>query len=262
MINDSHIHTSFSTDSDTPPEEVIKRAITLGMKGICITDHYDADVPYGVWAFDPEEYFRVLTPLKEKYAGRIDVHIGIEVGLQPHLRGHFEDLFGKYPFEFVIGSIHILDGKDPYYRDEYDMKDDEYFRRYFAYSAECFEACKGLYDAVGHLDYVVRYAYGGKEAYTYEKYAAFIDPVLDAAVSGGAALEINTGGLRKGAGMLHPAEAAVKRFIEKGGRKFTVGSDAHFARDVGSGFDAAAVLLEALGVSQRGENDGGLYLLC
>ena len=240
------MHTSFSTDCGTPPEDVIKAALSLGMSDICITDHYDADVTYGNWVFDPEEYFRVLFPLKEKYRGAIDVHIGIEIGLQPHLRAHFEELFAKYPFEFVIGSIHVLDGKDPYYRDEFDMTDDEYFRAYFTYSAECFEACKGLYDTAGHLDYVVRYAYKGSEEYSYERYADLIDPILDTIIKSGAALEINTGGLRKGAGMLHPAEGAVRKYLEKGGRKFTVGSDAHRAGNVGSGFEEAERFLDSL----------------
>ena len=74
MINDTHLHTAFSPDSSTPPEEVIKRAVSLRMSDICITDHYDYDVTYGNWAFDPDEYFEVLTPLKEKYKDDINVH--------------------------------------------------------------------------------------------------------------------------------------------------------------------------------------------
>lgn len=45
MIADCHMHTSFSTDSKARPEEMIERAIALGMKEICITDHYDMDYP-------------------------------------------------------------------------------------------------------------------------------------------------------------------------------------------------------------------------
>ena len=249
MISDTHVHTSFSPDSSAPPEDMIKRAAELGMSTVFITDHYDADVTYGDWAFDPDEYFEILGPLKEKYRGTIDVKIGIEIGLQPHLVSHFQKLFSDYPFEYVIGSIHVLDGKDPYYRDEYDMTDDEYFRMYFQYSAECFEACKGLYDTVGHLDYVVRYAYSGTKEYSYEKYAAWIDPILDAAVESGAALEINTGAIKYGQDILHPAEAVVRKYLEKGGRKFTVGSDAHRVRDIGRGFGRAEEYLQSFGVN-------------
>ena len=43
MIADSHMHTSFSSDSDTPMEKMVEQAIALGMESICITDHYDKD---------------------------------------------------------------------------------------------------------------------------------------------------------------------------------------------------------------------------
>ena len=45
MKADFHMHTNFSTDSQMSPEEVIKRAIELGLKTICITDHQDMDFP-------------------------------------------------------------------------------------------------------------------------------------------------------------------------------------------------------------------------
>ena len=47
---DFHMHTSFSGDSDAPMEEVIQRAIALGLTHICITEHYDPDYVYA-----PEE---------------------------------------------------------------------------------------------------------------------------------------------------------------------------------------------------------------
>jgi len=45
MISDSHLHTAFSTDSDTPAERQIEKAISLGMRSVCITDHMDMDFP-------------------------------------------------------------------------------------------------------------------------------------------------------------------------------------------------------------------------
>ena len=43
---DFHLHTSFSGDSDALMEDVIKKAISLGLTHICITEHYDPDYVY------------------------------------------------------------------------------------------------------------------------------------------------------------------------------------------------------------------------
>ena len=37
-IYDCHLHTEFSADSETPVRDQLEKAISLGMKEICITD--------------------------------------------------------------------------------------------------------------------------------------------------------------------------------------------------------------------------------
>ena len=89
--SDCHMHTEFSSDSETPVRSMIEGAIKKGLREICLTDHYDKDYPRvpdieGIpFVFDPEEYCRTLAGLKEEYSGRITVRTGIEIGLQPHL---------------------------------------------------------------------------------------------------------------------------------------------------------------------------------
>ena len=43
--SDNHVHTYFSTDSDTPMEEMLKTAIDKGFTSICFTDHMDYNFP-------------------------------------------------------------------------------------------------------------------------------------------------------------------------------------------------------------------------
>ena len=257
MINDTHLHTSFSEDCSTPPEDIIRRAAALGMKEICITDHYDRDFPFDGWIFDPDEYFRTLLPLKKEYEGQLDVHIGVEIGLQPHLKDFYGQFLKNWPFEFVIGSIHVLLGDDPYFRERYDMTDEEYYRAYFGYMLECVRSCAGVFDVLGHLDYVVRYGFDGPAEYSYARYAEYIDPILDIAIENDTALEINTGAIKYGQDILHPSEDVVRKYLEKGGRKFTVGSDAHRPQDVGRGFDRAREYLESFGVKVPAPDEPG-----
>ena len=42
---DTHIHTSFSTDSETDMQEQILTSYKKGLEGICITDHMDYNFP-------------------------------------------------------------------------------------------------------------------------------------------------------------------------------------------------------------------------
>ena len=41
MLCDYHVHTSFSDDSVYPMEEVVKKAISLGLDEICFCEHTD-----------------------------------------------------------------------------------------------------------------------------------------------------------------------------------------------------------------------------
>ena len=51
MYSDSHLHSSFSSDSDTPMEEMIQTAISKGLSSMCFTEHQDLDFPPGEFDF-------------------------------------------------------------------------------------------------------------------------------------------------------------------------------------------------------------------
>ncbi len=97
ILSDCHVHTSFSGDSSASPESVIEHALDLHMAHLCLTDHMDYDyVEDGLcFEFDPKLYFQQLTALRSRYQDRIELNIGIELGLQPYLnkRHHKPDLF-------------------------------------------------------------------------------------------------------------------------------------------------------------------------
>ena len=56
MISDYHMHTSFSGDSTADPHDMADRAISLGMKSICITDHMDTDSEEPEFILDTDRY--------------------------------------------------------------------------------------------------------------------------------------------------------------------------------------------------------------
>ena len=73
MINDCHLHTAFSGDSDTPVRRQIEKAMELGMKEICITDHHDYDSGFCDTDFnlDIPSYLSALKAFQAEYEGRI-----------------------------------------------------------------------------------------------------------------------------------------------------------------------------------------------
>lgn len=115
-IADCHMHSFFSSDSEAPTEEMVKRAVELGLPAICLTDHYDMDYSTGEFQLDTPAYAAKIRELQEKYRDKIDIRFGVELGLQLHLKERMEEYVNAWPFDYVIGSMHVIDGKDPIMR--------------------------------------------------------------------------------------------------------------------------------------------------
>lgn len=169
---DYHVHTSFSGDCNIAPRIMIERALSLGLTHLCLTDHMDYDYTDGdlCFEFDPKVYFEQLLPLKEEFADRIDLRIGIELGLQPYLTKKHHNLIFSYPFDFVIGSVHLVNGKDPYYPVFFEgRKESTAYEEYFECCIQNLESYSN-FDTFGHLDYIVRYGPNKNKYYSFERY--------------------------------------------------------------------------------------------
>ena len=255
MTSDFHMHTEFSTDSDTPVREMIEGAIRKGLKKICITDHYDQDYPYyeelgkDAFTFDLEQYFKKLTPLKEEYAGRIDVRIGVEIGLQPHLGEFYKKFANAYPFDFIIGSVHLVHGTDPYYQEIFQNKtDEEAYRETFIETLENIKAVDD-FDVLGHMDYICRYGRHKSREYSYARFSDEIDAILKTLIEKGKGIEMNMSGFKYGLGFCHPHPDVLKRYRQLGGEIITVGADGHCPEHIAYDFDKVSEILKSCGFS-------------
>lgn len=262
ITSDFHMHTAFSTDSETPVRAMIEGAIAKGLKTICITDHRDEDYPFyeemgeHAFLFDVDAYFCELNALREEYADRIDVRIGIELGLQPHLGKSYRELVNKYPFDFVIGSVHVVEGTDPYYGEIFHKRSDEdAYRKTFR---ETLENLKNVetFDVLGHIDYVVRYGKYQDKEYSYERFAPELDAILKVVIEKGKGIELNTAGWKYGLGFAHPHPEVLKRYRELGGEIITIGADAHKPEHIAYDFEKVSGLLRACGFEYYTEFKG------
>lgn len=249
MRADVHMHCNFSGDSEARPEDMAEAAIEKGLEVICFTDHYDKDCfdwgPEDV--LDEERYFKEMPALRERYRDQIDIRIGIEIGLQPHLGDYYREFTERYPLDFVIGSSHSVQGHDTATRKIYsNHTDQEAYRIYFEEMLKNVQNIKA-YDVLGHMDYMVRYSNQGVKSYSCDDYMDVIDEILKQIITDGKGIELNTSGLKYGIGFAHPHGKILKRYRELGGEIITVGSDGHVPEHIAYGFHLVDELLKESG---------------
>ncbi len=249
MLWDTHIHTQFSGDSTAAPADMVRAAIAAGLDGICITDHLDYDYREhpGMFLLDLPAYAREIRALQEQFDGQLPIRYGIELGLQPHVVTDNRAVTDRYPFDFIIGSSHVVHHVDPYYPVYFEGRtEEEGYREYFASILENIDT-DADYDVYGHIDYVVRYGPNRNREYSYAKYADLIDEILRLLIARGKGIEVNTAGFKYGLGHPHPTEDILRRYRELGGEILTLGSDAHAPEHVAYAFDKLPALLQDLG---------------
>ncbi|MDY3919872.1 MAG: histidinol-phosphatase HisJ family protein [Candidatus Limivivens sp.] len=250
MQADFHIHSSFSADSDTPMEDMVQEGIRKGLRLMCFTEHMDRDYPDDpehAFEVDTAAYYQELMALKERYAPQIQLLFGIELGLEPHLAASHRGYLADWPFDYVIGSSHLVNRRDPYYPSFYEGREEaDCYLEYFQSVLTNLQAFSEM-DAYGHLDYVVRYGPNQNRYYSYEAYRDILDEILKLLIEKDVALEVNTAGFKYGLGHPNPQEDVLRRYRELGGEKITVGSDGHAPEHLAFAFGQIRSLLESCG---------------
>ena len=252
IFTDYHTHSYFSGDCDTPTEQMIEKAISLGMTHLCFTEHLDLDYPHRQgetldFNLDTDKYRNEFLSLKEKYQKQLTLLCGVELGLQKHILSDLHNYTQRHPFDFIIASSHLCNGGDPYYPDFFDnRKEEDVYEEYFVSILENVKAFSD-YDVYGHLDYIVRYGPNKDARYSYEKYRDIFDSILKNIIENGKGIELNTGGIKYGLKDLHPATSILKRYKELGGEILTIGSDAHTPENLLHHFLRAKDVLEECG---------------
>ena len=230
---DAHLHTDQSPDSNVPVDVYAALALERGIKELAITDHVDfdrRDPAYDYVAFSERE--RVVRAAAERWAPRgVVIRFGAELTYNQTWETELRDHLKRHRYDYTIGSVH--DWPDsPYIPSRIgtwatSRPIDEVVAPYFD---EIIAAARsGLFDTIGHLDVVKRYLYPLIRPTDFGARPELLDPALAAIAESGAALEINTSGLRHRVAETYPAPWALARFREFGGVHAVTGSDAHRA---------------------------------
>lgn len=266
MLADYHVHTEFSDDSDCTMEQIVEAAIDLGLNEICFTDHVD----YGIkkdWdepgemiyrqggPGEPAEmplanphyhiYYRTFEELGYLYGDKISLKFGLEFGVQVETIPRYQQLFGRYPFDFIILSVHQIENKE-FWTQEFQQgkTQDEYIQRYYREILEIVRQYKD-YSVLGHLDLINRYDKIGN--YPFEKIKPVLKEILQIVIADGKGIEVNTSSHRYGLKDSTPSVDILKLYHQLGGRIVTIGSDSHKKEHLGAYIREAKRLLRNLG---------------
>ena len=242
MLFDTHTHTTFSTDSRMTIVEAEQAASERNL-GIIITEHMDLAYPEPeAFTFNIDHYFATYGPRRSD-----TLLLGIEVGMRDDCVEANREIVTAHPFDFVIGSIHVVENMDLSQASFYDTRTkEEVYHQYFNAMITCLEQYDFI-DSLGHIDYICRYARFDDPELYYFDFQTDIDLVLSQLAQRDQAIEINTRRLYL-ADIKDSLLPVYHRFRELGGRFVTIGSDAHKPQNIGKGMEIGLEIAETCGL--------------
>ncbi|WZL71614.1 histidinol-phosphatase HisJ family protein [Clostridiaceae bacterium 35-E11] len=245
---DYHVHSNFSSDCEVNIQDMVTKAIEIGIQEICFTDHIDYDYqdPSISFEFDIPQYMRELSELNEKYKNQIKILKGVEIGIQPHICEKCDALVESEAFDFVISSIHTCENKDLHVGEFFIGKTPhEAYTKYFEELFTCVKDSKN-FNVLGHMNLLKRYHHH-VEIQDIKKYFDIIEEAFKLLIYRGQGIEVNTSGFRYGLEETVPSKEILLFYKSLGGEIITIGSDAHKPQDLARQFDYVYHLLSEVG---------------
>src|SRR5690625_7388232 len=139
------MHSNFSGDCPVKMEDMVHGAISKGLTEICFNEHIDYEYPDKnfIFEFDLNEYDEKVKQLQRKYQGQINIHKGVEIGVQPHILVRYKTLMDQETVDFVICSMHTTDKKGLHAGDLFtDRTIDEAYQVYYEELLYCVKKFK------------------------------------------------------------------------------------------------------------------------
>lgn len=247
MPADYHTHTPLCQHAEGEPGQYLDAALAAGLSEYGVSDHApQTPEPFDDWRMltsDLPEYFEWIERARKHVDSRIPVRAGLECDWLPDCHEWIVNLHRAYDWDYLIGSIHYLDGWDfdnPVWLGRWAETDvDEAWGTYWKEYAEM--ARSGLFDFLGHPDLIKKFSYRPKG-----DLKRFYEPVVQAMLDADSAIELNTAGFHKPCAEQYPSfeflELAASANIP-----ITLSSDAHAPSEVARDFKKGISLLKDAG---------------
>lgn len=248
---DLHTHHDRCGHARGTIRDYIEAAIEKGLNIIGISDHTpyfssDEDQPYPHIAMGKSQfpaYVNEVVQLREMYRGKIDVLLGVESDFFPESVEQYRACFDPYPFDYIIGSVHHVDGINIFKKDRWDrLTEQEKIRTKETYYRLIEQSARsGLFHILGHIDAMK----GFYPAFSSIQTKA-VEHTLKVIGECDIAIEINTSGKTKDVGGWYPSDDILE-LARHYGVKVTFGSDAHDPDRVGDEFELVQRHLKEIG---------------
>jgi histidinol-phosphatase (PHP family) len=262
ICSNYHTHSEFC-DGDGSLEEYALSSFHKNMKYLGFSSH--APLPFQTtWTMKKElfpSYKETVSQLKEQYAERMEIFLGLEVDYIPHTISPISPEIQRMDLDYTIGSIHVLgqlpngrywtvDG--PFAEFEEGLKHSfggnirKALVQYFTNLNVMVQDYSP--DIIGHVDLIKRHNRGNQFfSETEEWYKALVMTSLDIIQQSNCILEVNTGGIiRKTSCSLYPSEWILHECLKRN-IPITVNSDSHTPEDVNGYFHEISSILKDIG---------------
>jgi histidinol-phosphatase (PHP family) len=248
---DLHTHHDRCGHAKGVIRDYIESAIRQGLNVIGISDHSpffgsDKDQAHPGTAMAKSEfpkYVAEVLSLKEQYKDRIEVLLGVESDFFPEHAETYRKVYEQYPFDYIIGSVHVTEGVSIFNKKRWKgLNDEEKIRQkevYYDLIAQ--SARSGMFQILGHIDAMKGFYPSFGEIQT-----EAVDRTLQIIAESGTAIEVNTSGKTKDCGGWYPSDSILERALHYG-VEVTFGSDAHVPERVADEFTLVGKRLKEIG---------------
>ena len=235
---DQHVHSNFSFDSNEDLENYIN---VSNKNDIVTTEHLDFSNPiinYEDSSIDYLKYIEEIDSLNKKYSNKF--FSGIEIGYTPNSEKRIEDFLKDKNFNLKLLSIHQNGLYDYMCVNKKLISLEAFIQEYFEQMIQALESSIE-FNVLAHFEYGIRIidiSVAGFDSLA----SKFLNKIIELIVKKEIAFEVNTKSMYK-----YKKENLysymIEKYLKKGGKIFTLGSDAHNIKDYAYKFDEARKFL-------------------
>ncbi|MGB9586977.1 MAG: histidinol-phosphatase HisJ family protein [Armatimonadota bacterium] len=251
MLVSYHCHSRWS-DGEGEIEDFVHAARTMRLDEFGPSDHYVLSPANKLesWSM-PLDALDAYVESVQKAAGHAGdstiVRLGLEADYFPETAEELRRIIASYPFDYVIGSVHRLDGFpiDDVAEDWLPLTEAEkndIIRRYWVRVKEM--AQSQMFDIAGHIDLVKKF-----DVWPTIDISKEISAALDAIADAGMSFELNTSGWYKPCREAYPSHGIVRGCLQRG-IPVLISADAHKPQDLIRAYDRAERLLIEVGYTE------------